>query len=174
MEALDGRHSSRDFADEALSPQQLSNLLWAACGINRPESGKRTMPSSYNKQEIDVYVAMKDGLFFYNFKNHTLIEIFDEDIRKQTGTQDFVEMAAVNLVYVADYSKIEGEPENRKFTTGIDVGVIVQNVYLYCSSEGLGTVARAGFDKDILTKLMQLKENQEIILTQSVGPVEEL
>lgn len=173
MEALAARHSDRDYTTDKLDDQQLSDLLWAACGINRPADGKRTVPSSHNKQEIDVYVALADGLFRYDHKAHTLIRILGEDIRMQTGKQDFVGVAAVSLIYVADYSRIEDKPETRQMTTGIDAGVMVQNVYLYCASAGLGSVVRAWFDREVLTKAMQLKDNQEVVVCQTVGVVKQ-
>ena len=106
MEVLKARKSSRDFSREMISEQTLSNLLWAAWGINRPDSGKRTAPSARNKQEIDVYVATAKGLFLYEAKTHSLQLILSQDIRASTGTQDYVKDVPVNLVFVADYSRM--------------------------------------------------------------------
>jgi SagB-type dehydrogenase family enzyme len=170
MEALKDRRSIRSFSNKELSMQELSNLLWAAFGVNRPEEGKRTAPSAMNKQEIDIYVTKKDGLYLYDAKNNILKKILDEDIRAATGGQAFVKDAPVNLVYVADYSKMgETSQESKDLFSAADTGFISQNVYLYCASEGLGTVVRAWMEKEKLHKKMKLKENQKIILAQTVG-----
>ena len=170
MEVLKDRRTTRSFSNKDLSLQELSNLLWAAFGVNRPEDGKRTAPSAVNWQEIDIYVAKKDGLYLYDAKKNVLIKIFDEDIRKATGGQDFVKDAPINLVYVSDYSRMGDAPkENKDFYSATDTGFISQNVYLYCASEGLGTVVRGWLDKGKLHKIMKLKEDQKIILAQTVG-----
>ncbi|HOH83840.1 MAG TPA: SagB/ThcOx family dehydrogenase, partial [Bacteroidales bacterium] len=142
METLKDRHTTRSFSEEKLSDQQLSNLLWAAFGINRPESGKRTAPSAMNNQETDIYVCLSSGVFLYDAKKHSLILVVEEDYRKNMGRQDFVASAPVILLFVADYSKM-GEKvsaEKKDFYSAVDVGYISQNVYLYCASENLGTV----------------------------------
>jgi SagB-type dehydrogenase family enzyme len=170
MEVLKARKSSRDFKHEKLPVQTLSNLLWAAWGFNRPEAGKRTAPSSRNKQEIDVYVATADGLFLYDPKAHGLELILSQDMRAKCGTQDYVKNAPVNLVYVADYSRMGERPDHEKLRTSwADTGFISQNVYLYCASEGLATVVRASIDRDELAKIMKLRPDQKITLSQSVG-----
>ena len=170
MEVLKARKTSRDFKDEKLSAQTLSNLLWAACGISRPDSGKRTAPSARNKQEIDVYVATADGLFLYEAKTHSLQPILAQDIRAATGTQDYVKSAPVNLVYVADYSRITDRDEADRLALPVaDTGFISENVYLYCASEGLSTVVRALIDREKLAAIMKLRADQKIILAQCVG-----
>lgn len=170
MEVLKNRKTMRSFSNKELSLQELSNLLWAAFGVNRPEEGKRTAPSAVNWQEIDIYVAKKDGLYLYDAGKNILIKILDEDIREATGGQDFVKDAPVNLVYVADYSRMgDASKEIKDFYSAADTGFISQNVYLFCSSEGLGTVVRGWVDKEKLHKVMKLKEDQEIILAQTVG-----
>ncbi len=173
MEALQNRKSTRSFSEKKLADQQFSDLLWAAFGINRPEEGKRTAPSSSNQQEIDIYVFTEGGVFIYNARIHSLIRITDEDLRKYTGKQDFVGKAAVNLVYVADHSKSKSEdPVGRSKTSHINTGFIAQNVYLYCASQGLGCVVRGYMDKDLLANKLNLREDQEIIVAQSVGVIQ--
>ncbi len=170
MEVLKNRRTMRSFSTKELSVQELSNLLWAAFGVNRPEEGKRTAPSAMNKQEIDIYVAKEDGLFLYDANENVLIKILDEDIRGATGEQDFVKDAPVNLIFVADYSRMGNTPkESKDFYSAADTGFISQNVYLYCASEGFGTVVRGWFDRDKLYKVMRLREDQKIILAQTVG-----
>jgi SagB-type dehydrogenase family enzyme len=168
MSALNDRMSARAFSDQKLQMQTLSNLLWAAFGINRPD-GRRTAPSAKNWQEIDIYVATADGAYLYDAKKNTLDPIEMKDIRAMTGMQPFVKDAAVNLVYVADFSKVDETGPNRQLLVGADAGLISENVYLFCASEGLATVVRAYVDRDALAKELKLKPEQSIILAQSVG-----
>ncbi len=170
MDCLKARQSSREFSPEKISLQTLSNLLWAAYGINRPDSGKRTAPSAVNWQNIDLYVATADGLFLYEAREHSLIQILKEDIRALTGTQDFVRVAPVNLIYVGDYSRIpRGSDEDKRFYSGAHAAFISQNVYLFCASEGLATVVRASINRPELAKAMKLRPEQNIMLAQTVG-----
>jgi SagB-type dehydrogenase family enzyme len=168
MQALKDRMTIRTYSEEKLPVQTLSNLLWAAFGINRPD-GRRTAPSAKNWQEIDIYVATPDGAYLYDAKANELKPVAAKDIRALTGTQAFVKEAAVNLVYVADYSKVDGGGVDQNLLVGADTGFISQNVYLYCASEGLATVIRASIDRDALAKALNLKKDQKIILSQSVG-----
>lgn len=174
MQVLKDRKTTREFSPEKLNIQHLSNLLWAACGINRSESGKRTAPTAVNWQEIDIYVSTADGLYLYNAKTHSLDPILAEDIRAFTGGQSFVKDAPVNLIYVADLSKMGEVPDEKKtFYSATDTGFISQNVYLYCASEGLATVVRGWVDKPALEKKMGLRSDQRVILAQTVGYPEE-
>ncbi len=169
MEALKARQSAREFSDQKLAQQTLSNLLWAAWGINRPD-GHRTAPSASNRQEIDVYVVMADGAYLYDAQRNQLKPIVAEDIRALTGTQPFPKDAPVNLVYVADLAKAgRSRVEDVEFYTGADTGFIAQNVYLFCASEGLATVVRASVDRAALAKALKLRPDQKIALAQSVG-----
>lgn len=174
MRALLDRATSRSFSTRKLPIQTLSNLLWAAFGINRPDSGKRTAPSTFNWQEIDIYAALSEGLFLYDAKSHSLIRVLKKDIRSLTGHQSFVKQAPLNLIYVADLSKTkttEISPKDRDFYIAADTGFISENVYLYCASEGLGTVVRglSNLDRKKLMAAMKLRLNQKIILAQTVG-----
>jgi SagB-type dehydrogenase family enzyme len=170
MQSLQARKSSRDFSTKKLPVEVLSNLLWAACGINRSDTGRRTAPSAVNWQEVDIYVAMADGLYLYDAKEHVLKPVIKQDIRELTGKQTFVKDAPVNLIYVADYSRMGGgNAEERNSYSAADTAFIAQNVYLFCASEGLATVVRGSIDRDVLAKAMQLRDNQKIILSQTVG-----
>lgn len=170
MLALKARSTSREFSMEKLPMQTLSNLLWAACGVNRHESGKRTAPSARDRREIDIYAATADGFYRYDALKNNLVLILKEDIRAQTGKQDFVATAPLNLVYVADFLKVAGETELEKtLYAGADTGFISQNVYLFCASQGLATVVRGYVDKPALEKKMGLPPNQKVILSQTVG-----
>ena len=169
MEALKERKTSREFSGEKLPLQVLSNMLWAANGINRPD-GKRTAPTAMNKQEIDVYVAMADGLYLYDAKENKLIGVLAGDISEATGKQRFVKDAPVNLIFVADFAKMRNMSEDQKvFYSATDTGYISQNVYLFCASEGLATVVRGMVDKPALAATMKLKSDQKVILAQTVG-----
>jgi nitroreductase len=169
LQLLEKRASSREFSPEPLPVPVLSNLIWAAFGINRPD-GRRTAPSASNRQEIDIYVAAPDGLYLFDARANLLKQILTEDIRGLAGTQSFVREAAVNLVYVADMSKFSSKKEDEKtFLAGADTGFISQNVYLYCAAEGLATVVRAMIDRTALAKKMNLRADQMITLSQSVG-----
>jgi len=169
MQALNERKSTREFATQKLPPQVLSDLLWAAWGVNRPD-GRRTAPSASNRQEMDIYVATADGLYLYQAKEHRLQPVTSDDLRGSTVTQDYVKQAAVNLVYVADFAKMgNASAESKAMYSGADTGFISQNVYLYCASEGLVTVVRASVDRDALAKAMHLRPDQRITLAQSVG-----
>lgn len=169
MQVLNSRQSVRSFAPTPLSFQDISNLLWAAFGINR-EDGKRTAPSSRNIQDIDIYVFIPDGVFLYNAKENKLVPISSEDLRGMTGTQDYVKSAPLNLVYISDQSKMgKASSEDKYITSGADAGFIAQNVYLYCASQNLGAVVRASVDKKPLFSKLNLKQDQIIVLTQTVG-----
>jgi len=170
MQVLKDRHSSREFSTDELPLQVLSNLLWAAFGINRPDSGKRTAPSAVNWQNIDIYVAMAKGLYLYDAKENILKPVLAEDIRAATGSQSFVKDVPVNLIYVADFSKIpRGTEEDKNFYSAAHMGFISQNVYLYCASEGLATVVRGLIDREAMSKVMNLRPDQKVMFAQSVG-----
>jgi len=169
LQALKDRKSTREFGPGTLSPQTLSNLLWAAFGINRPD-GHRTAPSAMNWQEVSIYVATPEGVYIYDAKTSALSPVLAGDFRADTGPQSFVKDAAVNLVYVSDLSETDRAASSEAQTfTAADVGFIGQNVYLYCASEGLATVVRGSIDKPALAKVLKLQPNQKIILAQSVG-----
>jgi SagB-type dehydrogenase family enzyme len=170
MKVLKDRSSSRSFSKDKLPVQVLSNLLWAASGINRTDTGKRTAPSAMNWQEVDIYVAMSEGLYLYDPEGHILKPVLSGDIRAVTGRQDFVKDAPVNLIYVADFSRMgTAAKEDREIYSAADTGFISQNVYLYCASEGLATVVRGSVDRQALAKVMRLRPDQKIILAQTVG-----
>jgi nitroreductase len=170
MQALKERQSAREFSDQRLSQQLLSNLLWAAWGVNRPD-GRRTAPSASNRQEVDIYVVLPEGSYVYDAKANTLNPVASGDLRAATGTQPFPATAAANLVYVADMAKA-GRPATdpqQQLNVGADVGFIAENAYLFCASEGLATVVRASVPKADLAKQLKLRADQQIVLAQSVG-----
>jgi nitroreductase len=165
MQVFKERKSTREFSPKELPLQILSDLLWAADGINRPD-GHKTAPSAMNKQEIDIYAAKAEGLYLYDPQKHALNQVSKEDIRAQTGFQPFVPEAPINLIYVADRARMD--PEEGDFS-GANTGFISENVYLYCAFAGLATVVRAWFDPTVLAPAMKLRPDQKIILAQTVG-----
>lgn len=169
MQALKDRMSARQFSDQKLSAQTLSNLLWASFGISRAD-GRRTAPSAKNWQEIDIYVVLPEGAYLWDPVKNLLNPITQADIRGLTGTQAYVRDAAVNLVFVADYAKATQPGSLEADTlTAADTGFISENAYLYCASEGLATVVRASIDRPALAKALKLRSDQKITLSQSVG-----
>jgi SagB-type dehydrogenase family enzyme len=170
LEALKERKSAREFSARALPLEVLSNLLWAAFGINRPGTRGRTAPSAHDWEEIDLYVALAGGLFVYDPDHHLLRHRLARDVRAQTGLQSFVAEAPLSLVYVADLSRMtQATAQELAQYPGPDAGFIAQNVYLFCASEGLATVVRGMVDRPALAALMGLSGHQKIILAQSVG-----
>ena len=170
MQALKERKSTREFASRSLPDQMLSELLWAAYGINRPETGDRTAPSAHNRQEIDIYVTLPKGLYRYEAATHSLRLVKAEDLRALTGRQQFTATTPMNLVYVADFSRTLGVPPDAAIqTAAVSTGAIVQNVYLYCASEGLAAVVRGWLDRPVLSKAMGLRDDQYIVIAQTVG-----
>ena len=170
MEALARRQSQREFAPRALRKQQLSELLWAAAGINRPGLGGRTAPSALNAQEVIVYVAMAQGLYRYEPATHRLVLAASTDVRRVTGYQDFVDTAPLDLVFVADHARMKLVPAaQREAYAFTAAGAMAQNVYLYCASAGMATVIRAWFDHRALAAAMGLGADQQLLLAQTVG-----
>ncbi|MGZ5185896.1 MAG: nitroreductase family protein [Caldimonas sp.] len=168
--ALKRRHSTRTFLPNPLPLEMLSTLLWAGFGINRPQSHGRTAPSAHDWQETDVYAVLAEGAWRYDAHEHRLLRVSGEDLRRHTGTQDFVATAPLDLVYVADFSRMANvREEDRDFLAGADAGCIAQNVYLCCSGMGLATVVRGLVDRRSLAQVLGLATTQRITLAQTVG-----
>ncbi|ALK99740.2 MULTISPECIES: nitroreductase family protein [unclassified Massilia] len=169
MEALAARHSSREFAPHELAPPLLSALLWAACGVNRPD-GKRTAPSAMNAQEIDVFVALPGGAYRYEAQGHRLELAAPNDLRSITGYQDFVDDAPMGLVYVADHARMRLVPVDRRAAYAYTAaGATAQNVYLFAAANGLASVIRAWIDREAIADALGLTHDQEVLLSQTVG-----
>lgn len=169
MKALSDRRSDRAYADKALSLQDLSDLLWAANGINRPD-GKRTAPSALNKQDIDIYVIMKEGAYLYDAKSNSLQPIAKGDHRgAAAGGQDFVKTAPVSLVLVSDLSRFGKITDHVKLMAAVDAGCVSQNINIFCSAVGLATVPRASMDMNALKQILKLTENQLPLINNPVG-----
>lgn len=171
MEALSLRQSARDFSETEIPMQVLANILWAANGVNRAGSGKRTAPSAMGAKEIDIYVARPDGLYLYDPDTHALVLKKDEDIRASVGKQGFTDIAPASLIYVVDYSRFRSSvsKKDREFYAATDTGFVSQNVYLSCASEGLATVVLGWVEKEALSKKMGLGDKEAVVLTQPIG-----
>ena len=170
MQALRQRESQREFDSTPLPRQTLSDLLWAAAGVNRPLLGGRTAPSAMNSQEIDVYVALPEGLYSYDPSAHTLQLVNATDVRRVTGYQDFVDSAPLELIYVTDHARMKLVPAaQRESYASVAAGAMAQNVYLFCASAGLATVIRAWIDRHALSQAMGLEADHQILLAQTVG-----
>jgi len=177
MQALKERRSEREFSNRKLSRQQLSELLWAANGVNR-EDGRRTAPSAQNKHLVDVYVVLQDGIYLYDPAGHQLLPLVEGDFRKDTSKQDYVCNAPVNLIYVADLDKLKdaripAPVEEEMKWAYIEAGHKAENVYIYCASEGLGARTRMLMDKDRLGSVMRLRREQTVVSAQTVGYCEQ-
>ena len=169
ISALQQRHSTLEYSDRQIPQQLLSDLLWAAFGINRP-SGDRTAPYWRHVMVIDLYLALADGVWVYEPKAHALLLHLAQDIRGQTGHQDFVATAPLNLIYVAHGERMtDVSPQERRLYASVDAGFIGQNVYLFCASEGLATVFRGALDQVKLARTLRLPDEQFVTFAQTVG-----
>jgi SagB-type dehydrogenase family enzyme len=170
MEALRLRASHREFSPRPLPADVLSTLLWAACGVNREADTGRTAPSALDAQEVEVFVALPSGAYRYEAPKHELQLVAAIDLRRLTGYQDFVDTAPLDLVYVANYSRLGRVPViQRESFASVAAGAIAQNVYLYCASAGLASVLRAWIDRDALANALGLAHHQHVLLSQTVG-----
>ena len=170
MEALSQRQSMREFSTQELPLALLSNLLWAANGVNRADTAGRTAPSAMNAQEIDIYVALPAGAYLYDAAAHALQLVAGSDLRRVTGYQDFVDDAALDLVFVADHGRMKLVPAaSRESFASVAAGAIAQNVYLFAASNGLSTVIRAWINRDALATALGLGHDHQVLLSQTVS-----
>ncbi|MDR0349191.1 MAG: SagB/ThcOx family dehydrogenase [Tannerella sp.] len=170
MKALSNRHSDREYDSKQLDMQDLSDLLWAANGINRPD-GKRTAPTAMNRQEIDVYVVREDGAYLYDAQAHSLKPIAKGDFRNLiAGSQDFAKTAPVSLLTVVNLSKLGDPKAERTLLMGaVDAGIVTQNINIFCSATGLSTVPRASMEADKLKEVLKLDDTQIPVMNNPVG-----
>jgi len=170
MGLLARRRSAREFATTSLPLELLSDLLWAAFGINREQTGGRTAPSALNAQEIDVYAALAGGLYIFDAEGQRLHRVAEVDVRRVTGYQDFLDEAPLDLIYVADMAHTRKVPiREQEIYAAASAGAIAQNVNLFCASAGLATVVRGWFDREALARALKLGPHESVLLTQTVG-----
>ncbi|ADQ80120.1 nitroreductase [Paludibacter propionicigenes WB4] len=164
MQAISRRKTDRSFDSRNLSLKHLSEILWVANGVNRAK-GKRTVPSAMGLYPLQTYAVLANGIYLYNPLKQQLEPVIKGDFRNLAGTQNFVEVAPLNLLFIA-----KARNANDNFQSAImDSGYCGQNVYLYCASEGLRTVVRASAKDAELLKVMNLGSNYKFILAQTVG-----
>lgn len=184
MQAFALRASVREWSDKDISLQELSDLLWAGNGVNRP-NGKRTAPSAMNAQDIDIYVFMKDGAYLYDVAAHALKMIVVGDHRSKVtmrpggpgakpmskpGPAGPPTQAPVLLILISDISRFQrGETAGKLETAGLDAGIVAENVALFCAGTGLATRPRATMDKAKIKELLKLSETQYPFLNMPVG-----
>jgi SagB-type dehydrogenase family enzyme len=173
LEALKERRSERNFKTTPLTRQELSEILWAAAGVNRelPDGQKgRTGPSSHGAQAIDLYAVMSEGVYQYDFLNHQLLLIAEGDFRASAGIQKYVAAAPLNLIYVVNLDKEAGADDYEKRLNGaFDAGHWSENVYLYAASAGLNVIVRSSVDQRELRDLLKLPDRHEPLLGQTLG-----
>jgi len=167
MQALKERRSVRNFTTDPVTDQQLSELLWAACGINRPDDKKLTAPSAMNQQDIKVYVCRADGSYLYLPATHQLQRVGTKDLRATlAGRQASVAQAPIFLVLVSDQTpagRVNAEVGN------VDCGYVSQNICLAATALGLATVPRGARDRETLMQELAIEGPQLIILNHPVG-----
>jgi len=183
LAALKERRTNRNIKAERLSPQMLSNLLWAAFGVNR-ESGNfgkpgRTAASASNSQEIDLYVALPEGVYLYEAAGHRLKPVVAGDFRGRSGRgRGAAGSAPVNIFYVVDLTRYSmgpgqpdrriGDPEIQKSYYYTATGLIAANVYLFAASQGLAAWFH-NCDKENTAKEFKLRPEQRVLFAQTVG-----
>ena len=175
-DALSARATHREFSGEALSPQQLSDLLWAANGFNRPAESKRTAPTAINRQEIDLYACFADGAYFWDAKANVLKKVSDADLRPYTGrmnagAENFALAAPLALVYVVDFARqaMQDRPMDALRYAAVDCGFVGQNVYLHCAAAGLNTVFLGSLKPTEIAKALALPATSVPLFAQTVG-----
>ncbi len=171
MKAFSLRGSASKFDTNDLSLKDLSDLLWAADGVNRPDNGKRTAPSSMNSQDIDIYVVMKSGVYIYNAKKEDLELAADGDYRKlAAGRQANFADAPVFCLLVSDISRFRSGDDSMKMSQAAeDAGIVSENISIFCAGSGLATRPRVTMDRDELKKVLKLKDSQYLLLNNPVS-----
>lgn len=169
LKALQDRQSTRSFASTDIPVEELSNILWAGFGINRPESGKRTAPSAFNAQDIDIYVLMESGCYLYDASAQVLRKVQDKDLRPLVALQEYAENVPVHLLFVSNFSKLERTGDRAEVYAMSSAALIAENVFVYCSSIGMGCIIRANMKAEEIHKELGLTENQHVILSEAIG-----
>ena len=181
LAALKERMTNRNVSAEKLPAQMLSNLLWAAFGVNREEGALRgrtgrTAASASNSQEIDLYVALPEGVYLYEAIPHRLSPVVSGDFRARSGRRAAA-TAPVNIFYVVDIAKYSKapfqepglkDPEVQKSYYFVATGLIAGNVYLFAASQGLAAWFH-NCDKENTAKMLKLRPDQHVLFAQTVG-----
>ena len=166
MEALSQRASVKEWSEKKLNLQDLSDLLWASNGINRPDESKRTAASALNAQDVDVYVVMEEGSYLYDAKMQELTAVAKGDFREATGKTT----APVVIVLVSDISRFKsGEVASKLNWAALDIGIVSQNIALFCAGTGLKTRPRVSMDVAKIKSVLKLSDSQYPMLNHPVG-----
>lgn len=166
MEAFQNRASVREWTTDELSLQDLSDLLWAANGINRPSEKKRTAPSAMNSQDIDIYIFQNNGVYIYDAFNNLLTPLVAGDYRQLFGSQQ----SPIVLLLVSDTSKFKaGDSEHKKMVAAMDAGIVSQNIAIFCAGTGLKTRPRVSMNTEKIKKVLSLSENQLPLINMPVS-----
>jgi SagB-type dehydrogenase family enzyme len=186
METLWVRASVREFSDKELSLQDLSSLLWAANGVNRPLEKKYTAPSAMNSHDVDVYVCLKDGIYLYDAEHHALNPVLEGDYRSEfmmtpsprpkdassspPPPRPAPSISPIQVYLISDCSRFRVGTAELKYEWGaLDAGIVSQNISLFCAATGLKTVPRASMDKARIRTVLKLKDTQFVFLNHPVG-----
>ena len=169
MESFQNRRSGREYSSKDLSIEDISNLLWAACGINSND-GRRTSPTARNCQEIDVYLIKKDGAYLYVPADDLLEPVYSGDLRSSVAAgQDFVNSSPISLVIVGNITKLGGDNDRNIKLMWCDGGIVSQNINMFCAGHNFSTVTRATMDDKVLREALKLKDSQHLLLNNPIG-----
>jgi hypothetical protein len=186
METLSVKASTREWSDRDLSLQDISDLLWAANGINRPDEKKYTASSAQNAHDVDLYLFMRDGVYRYDADAHALEPVLAGDFRSQLmmtpppRPKDAggppppppppLSNPPIQIILVSDVSRFKfGPPELKPEWGAIDAGIVSQNTSLFCAATGLATRPRASMDKGVIKDLLKLNDTQYVFLNHPIG-----
>lgn len=183
MEALWVKASAQEWSDKELSLEDLSDLVWAANGINRPDVRKYTASSAMNAHDVDLYLFMKEGIYLYDADKHELKPILPGDFRSQIlrtppprpkdaggPPHPAPSNPPIQIILISDFSRFRAGTQEQKYEWGaIDAGIVSQNISLFCAATGLKTRPRASMDKEVIKKLLNLKDTQYVFLDHPIG-----
>jgi SagB-type dehydrogenase family enzyme len=185
METLSVKASAREWSDRDLSLQDISDLLWAANGINRPDEKKYTASSAQNAHDVAIYLFMKGGVYLYDADDHALEPVLTGDFRSQimmTPPPRPKDAGGppppppppsdppIQIILVSDISRFRFGPQELKYEWGaIDAGIVSQNISLFCAATGIKTRPRASMDKEKITDLLKLNDTQHVFLNHPIG-----
>ena len=170
IEVLKERASHREMREEDIPVEFLSSLLWCTYGINRPEEGKRVVPSAINAQEYDIYLFSREGIYLYDAEKSAIHMLVKGDYRSTISQQKFFAIAPISIVLVANYDRMSKfkKTEDRDFYAAVDAGYISQNIYLFCAATKLNTVACGGINRDEIHKILKIT-NGRAMLAHPIG-----
>lgn len=170
-EALRARRSTRAFADRPVDPAVLAELLWAAFGVNRPDTGLHTAPSWHGSADAVVHLATADGVLRYDPATNATQSLLTEDIRTRLSPEPFVATAPACLIFVSDLRKLAAtdKDDEKRLWALVDAAMVSENVYLFAAARGLGTCLIGGLDRAAITEILALGAQDYPTFVQPVG-----